>query len=256
MSDKTIRFITSDYKELFNIPDGGSIKITYPPDDGRGTITRACKYRDDYHFETLGRGGDMYHICQFAEIMERLGAKYEPEQQLKNAILAPLSPGEEKLCTYNREEGNTCVGHVAGDFGSSGDRYFTEWRDRKNGRNTSEFQTELHSAMYAIRQEIIKDNASMLAYCGNHPEALLDSGDNYKRYGFKLETDTRQYFVNCYTGEYMRDSRLIVYAYDKPAPVLEQDQPSVLKQIRDAQKAPKPPRKAKSPDKKKDGVEL
>jgi hypothetical protein len=104
MSDKTIRFIDSDYRELFKIPDGGSIKITYPPEDGREPVTRACKYLDEMHFQTLGRGGDAYHAAQFAEIMERIGAKYEPEVQLRDIVLTPFTPGDEKFYTYTREE--------------------------------------------------------------------------------------------------------------------------------------------------------
>lgn len=222
MNNKTIRFIDSKYRELFQIPDGGSIKVTYPIGDGREPVIRACKFLDEYHFETLGRGGEVYHICQWAEIMERIGAKYEPEAQLRGAELTPFTAGDEKFYTYNREEGNTCIGHVAGDFGNANDRFNSNWRDRGNERNTLEFQTELHSAVYALRQDLLKNYDSMLSYCQSHPEALLDSGDTYKRYGFKLETDTRQYYTQCFLGESMRDSRFIVYAYDKPAPVLEQ----------------------------------
>ena len=39
-----IRFIDSDYKELFQIPDGESIRITYPPGDGREPEERSCKF--------------------------------------------------------------------------------------------------------------------------------------------------------------------------------------------------------------------
>lgn len=218
-NNKTIRFIDSDYKTLFNIPDGGSIKITYPPGDGREPVTRACEYLDEMHTKI---GNSVYHICEFAERMETIGAHYEPEIQLRNAEITPFSPGEEKFFTYNREEGNTCIGHIAGDFGHSGDRYFSNWSDRENSRNTPEFQTELHGAIYALRQDLLNDYGTMFAYCESHPEAKLDGGDKYTRYGFKLETDTRQYFVNCFFGEAMRDTRFIAYAYDKPAPVLEQ----------------------------------
>ena len=47
MSDKTIRFIDSKYRELFQIPDGASITITYPLSDDRGTLTRPCQYIDE-----------------------------------------------------------------------------------------------------------------------------------------------------------------------------------------------------------------
>ena len=67
-----IRFINSHYKEQFRIPDGDHIRITYP--DGSQT-ERTCRYIDDTHMEA---DYNLYHIGQFAEIMERNGHKYEP----------------------------------------------------------------------------------------------------------------------------------------------------------------------------------
>lgn len=226
---KMIRFIDSDYKELFQIPDGGSIKIIYPPGDNRGTIARQCKFLDEYHTRV---GNETYHICEFAENMERIGARYEPEVQLRGMKLEPFTPGDEKYYTYNREEGNSCVGHIAGNFGQNGDRFHNGWnnhitRSEQDWSGTSpEFQTELHSAVYALRYQynFLKDSSSMRALCDACPEALIDSGDKYQRYGFKLETDTRQYYTQCFFGESMRDARFIIYAYENPAPELEQTQ--------------------------------
>ena len=256
MSDNTIRFIDSDYKELFKIPDGGNINIIYPPGGGRGTITRACRFLDEYHFQTLGPGGDSYHICQFAEIMERLGARYEPEAQLRGAELMPFSPDEEKFYTNNREEGNTCIGHIAGDFGNGGDRFNSSWSGRESGRDTPAFQAELHSAVYALRQGLLKNYDSMRTHCQSRPEAKLWSGDEYAVYGFKMETDTRQYFVKCFMGEYQRDARFTVYAYDKAAPAREREKPSVMKNLRDKQKEVKSAGKGKKPAKQKEGAQL
>ncbi len=70
--DKEIRFIDSRYNTLFTIPDGGKITITYS--DGE-KAERECKYIDDYHAYI---GNRCFHICEFAELMERNGNKYEP----------------------------------------------------------------------------------------------------------------------------------------------------------------------------------
>lgn len=72
MSDKEIRFIDSRYNTLFTIPDGRKITITYS--DGE-KAERECKYIDDYHAYI---GNRCFHICEFAELMERNGNKYEP----------------------------------------------------------------------------------------------------------------------------------------------------------------------------------
>lgn len=69
---KGIAFIDSSYHELFHIADGEKIVIT----DALGEKSeRVCRYIDEYHTEI---GSNLYHICQFAEIMERSGAAYRP----------------------------------------------------------------------------------------------------------------------------------------------------------------------------------
>lgn len=72
--EKLIRFIDSKYNPLFYVPDGGNVVLTYL--DG-GRAIRPCKYIDDYHVQV---GREIYHICQFAEIMERNGTSYVPEK--------------------------------------------------------------------------------------------------------------------------------------------------------------------------------
>ncbi len=216
MSDiKTIRFIDSKYNELFCIPDGAGIRVTYPPGDGRGTVMRACKFLDEHHTRI---GNDDYHICEWAEHMEALGAKYEPEVQLHGAELVPFASGEEKFLTYNREEGNTCIGHMRGEFGRAGDRFFHSWSDRENGRNTAEFNAELHSAVYLLRAGVLKDHAAMTAYCQSHPEAKLPGRADLEHYGFRMDTKARKYFLLCTLED---SGHFILYAYDNIAPVLE-----------------------------------
>lgn len=72
MENKEIRFIDSQYNELFRIKDGESIEITL---DTGEKVTRECKYIDDYHTQI---GNNCYHICEFAELMERNGNTYCP----------------------------------------------------------------------------------------------------------------------------------------------------------------------------------
>lgn len=69
-----IRFIDSSYTELFRIPDGGSIVITY--NDGTRE-ERECRYIDSAHIQV---GSNLYHSCEFAEIMEHCGAAYAPKE--------------------------------------------------------------------------------------------------------------------------------------------------------------------------------
>lgn len=72
---KDIRFIDSHYKDLFRVPDGGCIQIHYPDE----TVIKPCKFIDEYHTQI---GYNVFHICQFAEIMERNGASYMAEPEI------------------------------------------------------------------------------------------------------------------------------------------------------------------------------
>ena len=64
-----IKFITPDYKELFKISDLESVSIAYPNNENSVFV---CRYIDDTHFYL---GETVYHICQFAELIGKLGAK-------------------------------------------------------------------------------------------------------------------------------------------------------------------------------------
>lgn len=68
---KGIRFIDSRYNELFHIADGERIVIT----DSFGKDEFVCRFIDEYHTEI---GSALFHICQFAELMERNGSAYAP----------------------------------------------------------------------------------------------------------------------------------------------------------------------------------
>lgn len=77
-NEHSIRFIDSHYKELFRIPDGGSIQIDYPKHP-EWNHSAECQYIDDYHTRI---GNNVFHICEFAEKMEASGAIYHPLESI------------------------------------------------------------------------------------------------------------------------------------------------------------------------------
>ena len=71
---KDIRFIDSDYRPLFTVPDGANIVMT----ELDGTCNMfSCQYIDDCHARI---GDSIFHIHQFALVMEQRGAVYAPER--------------------------------------------------------------------------------------------------------------------------------------------------------------------------------
>ena len=68
-----IRFVDTAYHEIFTLPDNASIVVTHF--DG-STVTHPCTYIDDTHAKI---GSSVYHLLEFAGLMERNGNIYAPE---------------------------------------------------------------------------------------------------------------------------------------------------------------------------------
>ena len=66
-AEQGIRFIDPQYKELFRIPDGGKVIVTTSWGEKR---EYPCRFIDEYHTEV---GSNLYHICEFAERMQKTG---------------------------------------------------------------------------------------------------------------------------------------------------------------------------------------
>ena len=67
-----IRFITPEYREKFRIPDGDLVRII----TGNEVRDRVARYIDGYHVEV--GNGRLFHICEFAENLERTGSRVIP----------------------------------------------------------------------------------------------------------------------------------------------------------------------------------
>ncbi len=98
-AEKGIRFITPHYEEKFRIADGDMIRIRCP--DGR-QLDRECRYIDECHVE-VGKGWDnLYHICQFAEMMERNGNSVIPLRSSLPLICYGKLPEKRAIVMFER----------------------------------------------------------------------------------------------------------------------------------------------------------
>lgn len=186
MEEKMIRFIDSEYNNLFFIPDEGKIIVTRP--DLNETYISECKYHGETHVD-IGR--ECYHICQFAEVMERIGATYEPESPY---ILQVARSGEQSLsCSPSSEERNPkLIGHMRGDFGS-GQEFHHSWFDYQPAFNTPEFKADFQKAVDTFRQTVLKDIYTMSRFCNQYRKALIENSNN--AHCFKANSGKYQYFL-------------------------------------------------------------
>ena len=98
---KDIRLINSHYDDLYRVPNHSVIQIDRS--DG-SSYTARVEHLDDYHFD-LGEYGNVYHICQFGEIMERNGSTAYPEIQTQNEQGAWELSGKGYLAIQSCEDG-------------------------------------------------------------------------------------------------------------------------------------------------------
>ena len=215
LNDKEIRFIDSGYRDLFRVPDGGKINITL---NNGEQLTRQCKYIDDYHFE-LNRVdsnyGNVYHICQFAEIMERNGNKYEPI--MENTYQLESASADEKEFVYmNREHSERgCIGRLRGDFGSSGDRFYSTWEDESRELKTDDFRTELDEVVNHFRlnsdMPVLKSRSDMARVCYEQESYTIDNAWT-DMYVFKVQTEKHTHYLRCCPAQ--GDYNFYLYSYN------------------------------------------
>ena len=120
--------------------------------------------------------------------------------------------GPERLYTYAQSHELTMktgsIGYLRGDFGKSGDQFYTTWFDKITDRKTQPFKDELDQVVNALRDDpdyhgILAGRSRMIAYCGTQPESAM-SGNYTTEYAFRISTGDYAYLLrlNPTVGDY------------------------------------------------------
>ena len=96
-----VRLINSHYDDLYRVLNHGVIQVD--SSDG-SSYTARVEHLDDYHFD-MGGLGNVFHICQFAEVMERNHADFYPEIQTQDEQAAWELGGKGYLAIQSCEDG-------------------------------------------------------------------------------------------------------------------------------------------------------
>lgn len=99
-----IRFINTDYQELFHIPDGDKIRIRTASGEIRD---RTCRFIDETHFETSSEyTSTVYDIHDFAERLEKRHGKVIPLRSSLPEKCFAILPGSFNVVIIFKGEDN------------------------------------------------------------------------------------------------------------------------------------------------------
>ena len=200
MEQKEIRFIDSRYNELFRIKDGESITVKFS--DG-SVSDRKCTYIDDYHTKI---GHNVFHICEFAELMERGSSTYRPKDT-PEYTLEKIEQSEFEY-TFAQPTGDTlnrgCICYIRGYFDNSVYERFQTEAMVENTENykaykTPDFSLECDNVVNYLRFQadtpILKSRVAMHNAAYDLKAERLESDNDIC--GYKVTTDKNVFYIRC-----------------------------------------------------------
>lgn len=130
---------------------------------------------------------------------------------------------EEKDYTYTSSpevlQKTGCIGHLRGDFGSSGIEWYSNWFEHNPELKTQEFSKDIDEVINNLRfgkeyGKMMGDRDSMAKYCYSHPESMF-AGNYTREFGFRADTEKYSFLfrLNLNRGDY----NFYVYCYEKEA---------------------------------------
>ena len=115
--------------------------------------------------------------------------------------IRPLTPAEQKY-TYAQSmqlEGQTgTIGHLRGDFATTGYGFYTTWFDTRPQWKSDEFKADLDTVINALREDkgLLHNRYDMSAFARHFPESAI-KGNYCTEYGFRVDTEKHAFLLRC-----------------------------------------------------------
>ena len=134
-------------------------------------------------------------------------------EAVRNMEWKPLSPEKQDWLYSGDSQADLergCIGHLRGDFGSSGTEFWTTWFHHQPGLRSKAFQDELQDVVNGLRKGdgLLQNFKTMSRQCR---DGLACDGS----FGFQADTRNYTYCLRCMPRR--GDYNFYLYAYDKNA---------------------------------------
>ena len=91
------------------------------------------------------------------------------------------------------------IGHLRGDFGSSGDQFYTTWFDTRPQWKSDEFKQDLDDVINALRSEengLLQSRAVMRSVGWANKDSKMQ-GNYTTEFGFRADTEKYAFLLRC-----------------------------------------------------------
>ena len=139
-----IRFMASSGRELFRIPDGDHIRIQRSEGSH---VDRSCRYIDECHVEIGGGWNSLYHVFQFAEVMERNGSTVIPLRSSLPEHCYIYLPTTREIGIVKKGESGYYRSDLTPVYGEDG-KQFVEELNQKGGITKAQEAAMLAGSMF------------------------------------------------------------------------------------------------------------
>ena len=111
--------------------------------------------------------------------------------------LMPGTEGSMDMYYSGNEQEHRCIGHIRGDFGKSGDEYWTTFWEHEGINAAGEgCKEELTALVNALHKNLLKSRKAMRKYIQRHPPLILEAG-SIMSYGYQVTNDKYGYYIRC-----------------------------------------------------------
>ena len=110
------------------------------------------------------------------------------------------------------------IGYLRGDFGSTGDEFFSSWFDYRGDLKTPEFKEEFDKLINELQEEgdILHDLYSLTEYCKQYPQTKMSTvlqGAGTDSYGCRIDSEKYAYLFRLNPIRY--DYNVTIHCYVK-----------------------------------------
>lgn len=129
--------------------------------------------------------------------------------------ISPAETNEQNLCFSQMDtpEDKACIGHLRGDFGSSGEQFHTSWWPHQNSLYESEFGPILDDIINGLRENgLLASRGKMYSQLAGFPQAKI-KGQWQPEYAFCIHTEKYRFYLRC--NPHPGDYNLYCYAYSE-----------------------------------------